>query len=130
MLEVFVLKSTSGYLWLCHLILAGSTGGLYPTRPLLRRLSLATCLVGSTGGFYPSCSLLRRPLPMPQTPLTHVVHWSPAASPTSPSPTPHAGPSRAGPRGNTKPGAAHFGTLFLSAASIGRNPKPPSQTNG
>ncbi len=41
-------------------------------------------------------------------------------------------PRRAGqarPCGNTKPSAARFGTLFLSAASISRNPKPPSQTN-
>ncbi len=67
--------------------------------------------------------------PGPHTPFTPMVHRSPATSPASPSPTPHAEPGRAGPRGNTKAGAAHFGTLFLSAMSIGRNPKPSSQTD-
>ncbi len=37
---------------LCRLVPAGSTGGLYPARSLLRRLSLATRLAGSTGGGY------------------------------------------------------------------------------
>jgi hypothetical protein len=128
------LMKTSGYPRLCRLSLAtrsaGSTSGLYPARSLLRWLSLATRPAGSTNALYPDRPLLRCPLPGPHAPLTPVVHRSPAASPTSPSPTPHIGPGWARPHGNTKPSAAHFGTLFLSATSIGRNPKPPSQTNG
>jgi hypothetical protein len=120
---------TSGYPRLCRLVPAGSTGGLYLIRPLLRRLSLATCPSGSTGGLYPAHPLLRRPFPGPHTPLTLVVHRSLVASPASPSPTPHVEPDQAGLHGNTKLGVAHFGTLFLSATSIGRNPKPPSQTD-
>jgi hypothetical protein len=94
---------TSGYPRLCRLVPAESTGGLYPTRPLLRRLSLATRPAGSIGGLYPGRLLLRRPLPGPYALFTLVIHRSPAASSTSPSPTPHAGPGRLGPRGNTKP---------------------------
>jgi hypothetical protein len=124
------LKQTSGYPRLCHLVSAGSTSGLYPTRLLLHRLSLATRPVGSTGGLYPGRPLLRRPIPGPHAPLTPVVHQSPAASLASPFPHPHVGPGRAEPCGNTKPGVTHFETLFLLATSIGRNPKPPSQTDG
>ncbi len=127
-------KTTSGYLRLCCLVPAGSTGGLYPAfypaHPLLHRLSLETRPVGSTDGRYPGRLLLRRLLPGSHALLTPVVHRSPAASPASPSPTPHAGPGQAGLRGNTKPSAAHFGTLFLSATSIGQNPKSSSQIDG
>jgi hypothetical protein len=59
-----------------------------PARPLLRQLSLATRLAGSIGGLYPGRSLLRRPLPGPHAPFTPVVHRSPAASSASPYPTP------------------------------------------
>jgi hypothetical protein len=104
-IKTWGLVITSGYLRLCRLVSVGSIDDLYPGRLLL-------------------CCLL----PGPHAPFIPVVHWSPAVSAASPSPTPHVEPDWVGLRRNTKSGAAHFETLFLSVTSIGRNPKPPSQT--
>jgi hypothetical protein len=101
---------------------------------LSRSLAVSSTFPCNTPGRVHRRSLFRSPvtlLPSPQAPHPAYTCGTPVARCFTGLSLPHPplGPYRAGPRGNTKPGAAHFGTLFLSVTSIRRNPKPPSQTN-